>query len=254
MTENPRVFDADYSVYVRIVRLCLIEKGVEYELLPIDVFDKEGPPQSHLARHPFGRIRAFEHAGFWLYETSAIARYIDETFGEPKLQPSGAKARARCNQLVSIADNYAYPQLVWGVYVERVSKPGRGAASDEAKIGAAIAKARVCLTAMSELMGDNRWLAGAELTLADLYAAPMFDYFLNDRRAQPPSTHPAFLPARRRVDRGADFFRRTVSICAVHVHDGAGWAAALQCWERNLGARARRSAWSVSPYSGSLAS
>ena len=68
--------------------------------------------------------------------------------------------------------------MVWGVYVERVSKPGRGAASDEAKIGAAIAKARVCLTAMSELMGDNRWLAGAELTLADLYAAPMFDYFL----------------------------------------------------------------------------
>jgi glutathione S-transferase len=68
--------------------------------------------------------------------------------------------------------------LVWGVYVERVSKPGRGAASDEAKIGVATAKARVCLTAMSELMGDNRWLAGAELTLADLYAAPMFDYFL----------------------------------------------------------------------------
>jgi glutathione S-transferase len=178
MTENPRVFGADYSVYVRIVRLCLIEKGVEYELLPIDVFAKEGPPQSYLARHPFGRIPAFEHAGFWLYETSAIARYIDETFGEPKLQPSGAKARARCSQLVSIADNYAYPQLVWGVYVERVSKPGRGAASDEAKIGAASAKARVCLTAMSELMGDNRWLAGAELTLADLYTAPMFDYFL----------------------------------------------------------------------------
>jgi hypothetical protein len=38
MTENPRVLGADYSVYVRIVRLCLIEKGVEYELLPIDVF------------------------------------------------------------------------------------------------------------------------------------------------------------------------------------------------------------------------
>ena len=31
---------------------------------------------------------------------------------------------------------------------------------------------------MSELMGDNRWLVGAELTLADLYATPMFDYFL----------------------------------------------------------------------------
>ena len=31
---------------------------------------------------------------------------------------------------------------------------------------------------MSDLMGDNLWLAGATLTLADLYAAPMFHYFL----------------------------------------------------------------------------
>jgi glutathione S-transferase len=171
----------NYSVYVRIVRLCLVEKGVEYELAPIDVFAREGPPQCYLARHPFGRIPAFEHAGFSLYETSAIARYIDEAFGEPKLQPLGAKARARCNQLISIADNYAYPHLVWGVYVERVSKPGRGAAADEARIAAAVPKARTCLKAMSDLMSDNLWLAGAELSLADVYAAPMFDYFLKAR-------------------------------------------------------------------------
>jgi len=178
---KPRVFGADYSVYVRIVRMCLVEKGVEYGLTPIDVFAREGPPQRYLARHPFGRIPAFEHAGFSLYETSAIARYIDEAFGEPKLQPSGAKARARCNQLISIADNYAYPHLVWGIYVERVSKPRRGAAADEARIAAAVPKARTCLKAMSDLMSDNLWLAGAELSLADVYAAPMFDYFLQAR-------------------------------------------------------------------------
>jgi glutathione S-transferase len=178
MTEKPRVYGAAYSAYVRIVRLCLVEKAVEYDLTPIDVFAKEGPPQSYLARHPFGRIPAFEHEGFSLYETGAIVRYIDEAFGKPKLQPSGAKARARCNQLISIADNYAYPQLVWGVYVERVSKPGRGAQADELKIAAALPKARACLKAISDLIGDNLWLAGAELTLADLYVAPMFDYFL----------------------------------------------------------------------------
>jgi glutathione S-transferase len=178
MTEKPRVFGADYSVYVRSVRLCLVEKGIEYELTPVDVFAKEGPPQSYLARHPFGRIPAFEHAGFPLYETSAIARYIDEAFGDPKLQPSGAKARARCNQLISIADNYAYPYLVWGIYVERVSKPKRGAVADEANIAAAVPNVKTCLKALSDLMADNLWLAGAELTLADLYAAPMFDYFL----------------------------------------------------------------------------
>ena len=151
---------------------------MEYELVPIDIFAAEGPPRSYLTRHPFGRIPAFEHAGFSLYETSAIARYVDEVFEGPKLQPSGARERARCNQLISVADNYAYPQLVWGIYVERLSKPGRGAVTDEAKIAATIPKAIACLKAMSDLMGDNPWLAGTEITLADLYAAPMFDYFL----------------------------------------------------------------------------
>nr|WP_200991941.1 glutathione S-transferase family protein [Rhizobium rhizogenes] len=177
MTEQPRLFGADYSVYVRIVRLCLIEKGIGYHLVPVDVFAEGGTSVDYLARHPFGRIPAFEHDGFSLYETGAIARYIDEAFEGPKLQPSSAAHRARCNQLISIADNYAYPQLVWGVYVERVSKPGRGVPADEEKIAVALAKARVCLTAMSDLMGDTSWLVGEQPTLADLYAAPMFDYF-----------------------------------------------------------------------------
>lgn len=178
MTEKPHLFGAHYSVYVRIARLSLAEKGVEYDLVPVDIFAKEGPPPGYLDRHPFGRIPAFEHGGFCLYETGAIARYIDEAFEGPKLQPADIRERARCNQLISIADNYAYPQLVWGIYVERVSKPKRGAVTDEAKIAAAIPNAKACLKAISDLMADNPWLAGRQLTLADLYAAAMFDYFL----------------------------------------------------------------------------
>ena len=70
MTIKPRVFGASYSVYVRIVRLALAEKEVEYELVPIDIFAQGGPPPGFLDRHPFGRIPAFEHAGFSLYETA----------------------------------------------------------------------------------------------------------------------------------------------------------------------------------------
>ena len=144
MTEKPHLFGAQYSVYVRIARLSLAEKGVEYDLVPVDIFANEGPPPGYLDRHPFGRIPAFEHAGFSLYETGAIARYIDEAFEGPKLQPADIRERARCNQLISIADNYAYPHLVWGIYVERVSRPKRGAVADEAKIAAAIPKAKAC--------------------------------------------------------------------------------------------------------------
>ena len=41
---KPIVYGADYSVYVRIVRLALAEKGIDYELVPVDVFAAEGIP------------------------------------------------------------------------------------------------------------------------------------------------------------------------------------------------------------------
>jgi len=172
------VFGADYSVYVRIVRLVLAEKGIDYELVPLDIFAEGGPPPDYLHRQPFARIPAFEHDGFALYETGAITRYIDEAYDGPALQPTDVRERARCNQIVSIADNYAYPHLVWGIFVECVEKPAQGTPVDEAAIAALIPKAETCLKAMSELMGDRPWLAGESLSLADLYAAPMMDYFL----------------------------------------------------------------------------
>jgi hypothetical protein len=43
-TDKPIVFGAPYSVYVRAVRLALEEKGVAYELVPVDIFASDGPP------------------------------------------------------------------------------------------------------------------------------------------------------------------------------------------------------------------
>jgi glutathione S-transferase len=173
---KPILYGASYSVYVRSARLALAEKGVDYDLVEVDVFAPDGPPAEHLARQPFGKIPAFEHDGFRLYEAGAIIRYVDEAFPGPALQPADPRARARMNQVTSIIDSYAYPNLVWGVFVERVSGPARGRPTDVAKLAAALPKCETCLDALVALMGD--FLAGAQLTLADLHAAPMFDYFL----------------------------------------------------------------------------
>jgi len=176
-TESPIVFGAPYSVYVRAVRLALEEKGVRYELVPVDIFASEGTPAEHKARHPFGKIPAFEYAGFRLYEAGAITRYADEAFRGPRLQPEDPRSRARMNQIISILDSYAYRTLVWDIYVERVSRPASGGAADEQKIADALPKAEVCLSALSEIMGKSTWLAGPSISLADLHAAPMFALF-----------------------------------------------------------------------------
>ena len=178
MDNEPILYGAPYSVYVRAVRLTLAEKEVAYKLVPIDVFAPDGPPAGYLGRQPFGRIPAFEHRGFQLYETGAITRYVDEAFAGPALQPQPPERRARANQIISILDSYAYRTLVWDIYVERVTLPKRGQASDESKIRDALPRAKICLKALEQLAGEGPFLAGPTLTLADLHAAPMFDYFI----------------------------------------------------------------------------
>lgn len=175
---KPKLFGADYSVYVRIARLSFHEKGVDYELVPVDIFAPGGPPAAYLERQPFGKIPAFEHEGFRLYETGAITRYVDEAFEGAALQPENPRQRARMNQIVSIADEHVYPDLVWGLYVELVSKAEGGKPSSKDRVAEAWAKAPVCLKALSDILEDNPWLAGDHLTLADLHVAPMVDYFL----------------------------------------------------------------------------
>ena len=166
------------SSYTRTARLALAEKGVAYTM------EQCGPHTDRIRElHPFGRIPAFEHDGFSLYETGAIIRYVDDVFSGLPLQPADARARARMSQAISILDSYIYRTLVWDVFVERIEAPARGRASNEATISAALPKAEICLRALTDLAADQPWLAGGELTLADLHAAPMFACFMQTPEA-----------------------------------------------------------------------
>ncbi|MEI9419065.1 glutathione S-transferase family protein [Mesorhizobium sp. Cs1321R2N1] len=171
---KPVVYGADYSVYVRIVRLALEEKGIAYDLVPVDIFAAGGAPAWYGEHHPFGRIPAFEHDGFRLFETSAIARYVDEAFDGPALQPADARGRARMAQIIGMLDAYAYRAMVWDVAVERLEKE----APDEALIADGMRQAETMLGVLTSLKAQGPWLLGDQLTLADLHAAPMIGYFV----------------------------------------------------------------------------
>ena len=112
-----------------------------------------------------------EHDGFRLYETGAIARYVDEAFPGIALQPTAPRDRARMNQAISILDSYAYRPLVWDIFVAR-SRPS----PDEGAIALAATRADGCCAALEALMGSAPFFAGETPTLADLHAAPMIAY------------------------------------------------------------------------------
>ncbi|MBZ9671022.1 glutathione S-transferase family protein [Mesorhizobium sp. ES1-3] len=177
---KPILYGADYSVYVRIARMALEEKGIDYELVPLDIFASEGIPAWYLEHHPFGRIPAFEHDGFRLFETSAIARYVDEAFDGPALQPTDPRSRARMNQIIGMLDAYGYRSMVWDVAVERLEK----AEPDESLIASGLRQAETVLKVLTSLKAQGAWLLGNQLTLADLHAAAIVGYFVKVSEGQ----------------------------------------------------------------------
>lgn len=174
---SPLLFGLERSVYTRIARLALEEKEVPYSLQEVEIFGPDGVPDSHLRRHPFGRIPVLQHGAFVIYETSAISRYIDEAFQGKSLQPSEAKQRARMNQFISLLDSYAYRPMVWGVFAQRVSVPSSGGSPDESLIATSLKSSSTCLDSMEALASDAPFLTGKSISLADLHAYPMLRYF-----------------------------------------------------------------------------
>lgn len=172
---KPIVHGPAYSTYVRATRMTLEEKGVAYDLREFDFM--QGMPEEHLKRHPFGKVPAFEHDGFMLYETAAITRFIDEEFSGPSLQSVDVRARARMAQIVGIVDSYTYGPVIGQIVIQRLVVPMMNGTPDETAIAQALPAAGKALAVLDGLIGDRPFLAGETLSLADLHLAPILAYF-----------------------------------------------------------------------------
>lgn len=170
MTARIIVHGVPGSPYVRAALLTLEEKGQEYELAAMQLGTLKQEP--HLSRHPFGRIPAFEHDGWMLYETQAIMRYVDALAPEPRLQPAEPRTAARMNQLMGITDWYVMPQVSRTITFNRVVAPRFGRPTDEEAVARAIPEARICIGEISRLLDSRQWMADDAISLADLLLAP----------------------------------------------------------------------------------
>jgi glutathione S-transferase/transposase len=129
--------------------------------------------EPHLSRHPFGRIPAFEHDGWMLYEARAIMRYVDAVVPQPRpLQPSDPRALARMEQVMNITDWYVMQQISRTITFGRVVAPRFGMPVDEHKIAQAVPDAHHCIAEVARLLDAQPYMAGDAVSLADLLLAP----------------------------------------------------------------------------------
>ena len=166
-----------YSVYLRIARVVLAEKGLSYQHIEVNPV-LPNMPQEYLELHPFRRVPTLVHDSFVLYETGAITRYVDEQFAGPSLQPTESRHRARMAQIISIVDCYGYTPMVRQVHFNRVFGPRIGQPVNEAQVTAGIKGSELALDAFEAIASTDGPLAGGEIwSLADFHLAPMMAYF-----------------------------------------------------------------------------
>lgn len=150
-----RIYGVPVSTWTRTVRMVCIEKGIEHELVPVARASDE-----HRRLHPFARYPVLEVGGTAIFESLAIAGYLDEAFPGPALQPEGVAARTRMRTWMSVCADYVFRDIVLAI-------PRNRAPSD-----AELATARDVLERAEALTDGDAFLAGDAISLADLYLAP----------------------------------------------------------------------------------
>ena len=161
------IIGVPFSNYVRAVRMLCEEKGVAHTLTP----SRPHTPEV-LAIHPTGQIPAMRHGDVTLFETKALATYIDKAFPGPKFMPEDAVGAAKVEQWVSygnakvdkwIMREFVVPQA----FADKVKGP------DTARIAAAIPEIEACCKVLDGAVAKSGYLVGDALTYADMHMLPM---------------------------------------------------------------------------------
>jgi len=92
------------STFSRRVVIALIEKGIEAELIELDMPAGAHKSPPFLALNPYGRVPTLEDDGFVLYESTAILEYLESTHPDPPLVPPDARGRALVSMHMKLCD------------------------------------------------------------------------------------------------------------------------------------------------------
>ena len=146
------LYDAPRCPYCARARIVLAEKGLEVEVVEIDLGDR---PAWLYEKNPAGRVPVLEEEGRPLPESAVIMEFLEERYPEPALLPADPAERAEVRLLVHRADELTTPY-----YALRRGEDG------------AVDGFHVALGRLDALLASRPWLGGREYGLADIAYLP----------------------------------------------------------------------------------
>src|SRR6478672_11729903 len=150
----------------RRVWVALIEKQLEFELVTIEMNGAQFEPE-FLALNPFHHIPVLVDDGFRVIESLAILDYLEAKYPTPSLLPSDAQALATVRMVEMVTINELMPNLM------PLMRQWVGQKVDPQKVEQTQQKVATVLTFFEQLLGEQPYFGGNQVTLADVVAGTM---------------------------------------------------------------------------------
>jgi glutathione S-transferase len=157
-----KLYYARPSLFARPIWLALIEKQLEFELIPVDLGGEQFQPD-FLALNPFAHVPVLVDDNLRIFESSAILDYLEAKYPQPALLPEDAACLARVRMVQFVSLNELLPAVVKRL----IQDP------DVTEQAYAQMRANLVLEFFEQQLAGQIFFAGEQLTIAELVAGTL---------------------------------------------------------------------------------
>jgi glutathione S-transferase len=160
------IYSAALCPFAHRSRLTLLEKGIPFKLIEIDLQNK---PPNFKDISPYGKVPVLKRGDQRVWESTIINEYLDETFPAPPLLPQKTIQRAQARLWINFADTRLF------------AASGKLLYGSEPQDYAAIAKELIEhlhfieQEGLQKMSADGSYWFGKAISLVDLTYYPFFE-------------------------------------------------------------------------------
>jgi glutathione S-transferase len=182
---KPEVIGSSKSTYTRVIRMVCEEKGIEYTLTETAIFAPE-----LFAVHPLGKMPALRHDDVCLFESKAIATYLDRVFAGPEIFPSAPLPASLTEQWVSFVNTVVDRTFIRTYLYEYIAARRDRRKPDRNVIDSVLPDLHRQITILDTAVKTTGFLVADRFTFADINLMPILH-----RLAQAPEGNDALARA-----------------------------------------------------------
>lgn len=160
------LYGASLSPFVRKVRVCLLEKQLNYSM---ELILPRNQPEWFYGISPLGRIPALRDGDFDICDSAVICAYLEDKYPETlSLLGGTAEEVARIRWFEKYGDYEIAPLATFAVFFNRALAKSMGLACDEAAVQKALKSLVTHFDYLEQELADNEYFVGNRFTLADI--------------------------------------------------------------------------------------